>query len=172
MTQEVKNYYTLKEENPNVSMPQDGTEVILTVWFVVHVTPKPAYDTDTQKLEAQAPIKTGGIYKQEWGVKPLTQQELDDNLTASISSAISTIKRDTRDFIMTTHDEDEQRNSLFGFYTQEISECIKQQVANALAENDIFKNEIVVLTKPSDVQAYLNNIVRATLDECRPVGVV
>ena len=79
-TQEVLNYYSLKSEFPNSSLPADGTDIIFDLWYLINPTTPPFYDTDTEKLSPGDPILVVGKYEQVWNIVPLSQQEMDDNL--------------------------------------------------------------------------------------------
>jgi len=76
-TQEVKSYYTIKAESPNISIPKNGTEVILDIWYFINPTAQQAYDEQFEKLVEGAPTKVGNMYYQVWDLVFLTQPEID-----------------------------------------------------------------------------------------------
>ena len=65
-------YRTLVADNPNSSLPADGTEIILTDWYVVHTQPQPAYNPDTHRVVETPPLWDGAQYNQTWAVQALT----------------------------------------------------------------------------------------------------
>lgn len=77
ITTNIKSYYRLKSENPEVSLPVDGTEIILTDWYLIHTVPPPDYNRKTQRLETGDPEMVEGSYYEVWLIVELTQQELD-----------------------------------------------------------------------------------------------
>jgi len=77
-TLEQKNWGDLKVLYPNSSLPKNGTEIILDLWYLIHNEAKPAIDPYTQKVVAGAVTKIADIYYQTWLVEPLSQQEIDD----------------------------------------------------------------------------------------------
>ena len=77
-TLETKYYSELKNDNPNTSMPPNGTPIILTVWFYVIPTEQPEYDKYTQKLVEGEPRKEGDEYYQVWEVVNLEGEELEE----------------------------------------------------------------------------------------------
>ncbi len=87
-TKEQQSYYTLKANNPNKSLPQDGTEIIDEVWYFVHTTPRPAYDKYTETTQEIEPIKTGEIYNQAWEVIDLSSEDQEKALVNSQSNKI------------------------------------------------------------------------------------
>lgn len=82
-TQEQKTHYQLRQDNPDSSLPKSGTEIIQLDddWYLVHTTPQPEYDLNTQRVVELAPVKTEDIYYQVWEVQALSQQEIDDIAT-------------------------------------------------------------------------------------------
>ncbi len=71
-TQEIKSYYILRADNPNVSLAPDGTIEILN-YHVIEYSDKPAYDIYTQRVEEIAPVN----YVQTWNIVDLDQVEID-----------------------------------------------------------------------------------------------
>lgn len=88
--QTIKNYYTIKKENPNVSLPKDGVELMMDLWHVITTTPKPIYDIYTQTLEEIAPID----YVQTWQINEMTQPELDAEIDKLKLKLISDLSKD------------------------------------------------------------------------------
>ena len=83
---EIKTYRQLQNDNLGASLPKDGTNIILAVWFVIHNTAKQAYNTDTHKLVEGAPAKTGNEYNQTWLEVALDQPTMDANLATAKSN--------------------------------------------------------------------------------------
>ena len=81
-TKEQKTHRQLKIDSPTVSIAQDGTEIIMNVWYLIHTDEKPVYDAYTEKVVEVEPVFTT-VYTQTWSIVALTQQELDDNLAAA-----------------------------------------------------------------------------------------
>ncbi len=95
-TKEIKSYYALKADNPNVSLAPSGTTEILN-YHVIEYSDKPAYDVYTQRVEETAPIN----YMQTWSVVNLDQGEIDtidaQNRTAYEGSMERTMKQSQMD---------------------------------------------------------------------------
>ena len=92
-------------------------------------------------------------------------------ITEHMVSSIAKVKADPKSHIYSAISAESQQNASLGLIPQEQSDCIKAQITLAMTENDTFKSELSVLTTNAEIDAYMANIVRTALDECRPVGV-
>ena len=75
-TKEVKTYNTIRQENKSVSLPKDGTEMLMDIWHVITTTQQPSYDKYTEAVRELPPVN----YVQTWEVYALTQEQIDANI--------------------------------------------------------------------------------------------
>ena len=93
------------------------------------------------------------------------------SLAEVIENAIVEIKSDTKSHIYASISAESQQNASLGLLPQEQTDCIKEQISVAMTENETFKTDVEALTTNAEIDAYLDNISRTLLDECRPAGV-
>jgi hypothetical protein len=76
----------LRREYPNTSFPSKMSNVLLAKYDIYPVTPtdKPEYNEDTQIAEETTPIQIDGVWTQQWIVRDLTSEELDDRVPKRI----------------------------------------------------------------------------------------
>ncbi len=101
-TKEQLTYYILRDNNPTKSLPQDGTEIIDEVWYLIHTTPRPSCDIYVEEVQEIEPIKTGEIYDQAWEVVTLSindqEKALQNSQTIKISETWSYANANIRDY--------------------------------------------------------------------------
>jgi hypothetical protein len=71
--------WQVRQANPNVSFPANPTDEDLAPFGYANVqlTPQPSYDTRTTRMEEAAPEPDAeGIYRQQWTVRPATDEEI------------------------------------------------------------------------------------------------
>jgi len=88
-----------------------------------------------------------------------------------LEAAIVEIKSGTKAHIYASISAESQQNASLGLLPQEQTDCIKEQISIAMTENETFKTDVGALTTNAEIDAYLDNISRTLLDECRPAGV-
>jgi hypothetical protein len=72
---------TLKRDNPNVSFPKRPDPATLQSFGVVSVYASPAPEiTNRQRLQEESPICEEGVWKQQWSVVSLTDEELSNQM--------------------------------------------------------------------------------------------
>jgi len=162
-TQEQKNYYTLKTELSNKSIPANGAEIIDDVWYLIHTTPKPTYNVDTQRVVSETPIKTSGSYNEVWSIGDLTQQEIDDKLANDIENGLNQVDASCSEYILSYWSGPAQSNASMGLYDQETCELCKTEISTVLADNVTHINTIETLTSGTEISTYIGSIVRPTI---------
>ena len=75
-TLEVLSYNIIKKNNPSISLPKDGTEILIRIWKVITTTPRPTYNKYIEGLREIAPV----AFQQTWEVYSLTTEEVDANI--------------------------------------------------------------------------------------------
>ena len=122
-TQIQETYNNLRVNNPNVSVPINGTNIILTDWYFIHLTDRPPYNSDTEKLVEGTPLKFGNHYDQFWDVVPLTQQEMDDNLQQAKDNKYREIWEYYEDLVADTQEaSDDSKQNNKGYNLQKKSD--------------------------------------------------
>ena len=85
---EIKSHSQLKADNPTVSIPKYGTEIILGDWYLIHADVTPTY---IERLEALPPAFKDPLYTQGWDIVPLTTDQIDTNITEAKVFRIDTV---------------------------------------------------------------------------------
>lgn len=68
-----------RQANPNVSFPANPTDEDLAPFGYanVHPTPQPTWDQRTERIEEATPEPDAdGIYRQQWDIRPATDEEI------------------------------------------------------------------------------------------------
>ena len=113
-TQEQKTYNAIKADNPNVSMPVNGTEVLIDIWYFINPTAQGSYNPDIETWTEDPPAKTGEVYNQVWLLTPLTQQEMDDNLANAQTRKIAEIDNYADDLVADAYNNPVQGETIDG----------------------------------------------------------
>lgn len=76
----------LSNDYPNTSFPSEMSNALLASFDIYPVaeTNKPEYNEDTQIAEETTPIQIDGVWTQQWIVRDLTAEELDDRIPKRI----------------------------------------------------------------------------------------
>ena len=69
---EQKSHQQLTTDNPGISLPPNGTNIIMGMWFYVHPEPRPDYDGYTEVVSQGTPLKVSNQYHQVWVIDPLS----------------------------------------------------------------------------------------------------
>jgi hypothetical protein len=93
--QAVKYPYTLtdlRRDNPTVSFPADLPDDLAQDFnvFAVNEKPQPIYNPETETLVWADPIYINGVWEQNWGVEPLSNDEIAQRLQQWRQSASCT----------------------------------------------------------------------------------
>jgi hypothetical protein len=70
----------LRNAYPNVSLPAELTDSILTDWDMYVVTPTPIPNDYTKNITEGTPVLTDGVYYQNWIQTDASQSEIDYRL--------------------------------------------------------------------------------------------
>jgi hypothetical protein len=70
----------LRNAYPNVSLPAELTDLVLTNWDMYVVTPTPMPNDYTKNITEGTPILTDGVYYQNWIQTDASQSEIDYRL--------------------------------------------------------------------------------------------
>ena len=70
----------LRNAYPNVSLPAELTDLVLTNWDMYVVTPTPMPNDYTKNITEGTPILTDGLYYQNWIQTDASQSEIDYRL--------------------------------------------------------------------------------------------
>ena len=70
----------LRNAYPNVSLPAELTDSILTDWDMYVVTPTPMPNDYTKNITEGTPVLTDGVYYQNWIQTDASQSEIDYRL--------------------------------------------------------------------------------------------
>ena len=74
-----RSLWQLRQENPNVSFPADPIDEDLALFNHANVypAPHPSYDQRTERIEEATPEPDAeGIYRQQWSIRPATDEEI------------------------------------------------------------------------------------------------
>ena len=82
----IRSYQQLKLGNPTISIPKDGTEVILTDWYLIHQDPKIEYNRYTEKLEYSQAVFKDPFYTRGWIVAALTTEQIQFHIDSAKDS--------------------------------------------------------------------------------------
>jgi len=160
---EIKSYSQIKADNPNTSLPSQPQPVVLSIWFIINPTAKPAYNTDTQRIVSAAPTKSGDTYHEVWNTVTLTTQEKESNLANAIESAQNSLDSECETYIKSYWSENAQRNASLGLIDEANTALCKQEVGDVLAENTVFISDVAALTLPSEISTYVSNVSRIVI---------
>lgn len=76
-----KYMFDILQEHPEIeySSPEYGEFPHPSTYALVHGSPPPEHNMDTQAADQTTPVQVDGKWYQSWVVRDLTQQEIDDN---------------------------------------------------------------------------------------------
>lgn len=87
---ELYRYKELQPMYPMMSLPVDGTEIIMGEWHVVAVGTPPAYDKKIEGIRVVDPVN----YVETWEVYALPQDQIDSIINSDAQTAVDAITVD------------------------------------------------------------------------------
>ena len=78
----------LRLDNPNVCFPQQPSDELLADFDVyqLYSLDQPTIDPNTQIVESTSPINLNGNWTQQWTIRNLTPEELQDRIPKVVST--------------------------------------------------------------------------------------